>query len=104
MEEYEEEFTQLANFTKNDANISIGWIGNYKINNGTVDGEFNYEILLNSRNIYYSLGFLYIPVLIQLYRILRNTILDELTLIQLNRFPGNRNHFYVHSCVMGNEV
>ena len=52
MEEYEEEFTQLTNFTKNDANISIGWIGNYKINNGTVDGEFNYEILLKYRNIY----------------------------------------------------
>ena len=41
MEEYEEEFTQLANFTKNDANVSMGWIGNYKINNGTVDGEPN---------------------------------------------------------------
>ena len=52
MEEYEEEFTQLANFTKNDANISIGWIGNYKINNGTVDGELNKKTLLYSRNIY----------------------------------------------------
>ena len=41
MQEYEEEFTQLANFTKNDANVSMGWIGNYKINNGTVDGEPN---------------------------------------------------------------
>ena len=57
MEEYEEEFTQLANFTKNDANVSIGWIGNYKINNGTVKGEFNDISLLYSRNIYYSLDF-----------------------------------------------
>ena len=52
MEEYEEEFTQLANFTKNDANVSIGWIGNYKINNGTVDGEFNNKSFLYSRTIY----------------------------------------------------
>ena len=52
LEEYEEEFTQLANFTKNDANVSIGWIGNYKINNGTVDGEFNEKCLPYSRNIY----------------------------------------------------
>ena len=52
MEEYEEEFTQLANFTKNDANVSIGWIGNYKINNGTVDGELNNKSVPYSRNIY----------------------------------------------------
>ena len=57
MEEYEEEFTQLANFTKNDANVSIGWIGNYKINNGTVDGEFDNRCLLYSRNIYSILVF-----------------------------------------------
>ena len=52
MEKYEEEFTQLANFTKNDANVSIGWIGNYKINNGTVDGELNNKSVPYSRNIY----------------------------------------------------
>ena len=52
MEEYEEEFTQVANLTKYDANVSVGWIGNYKINNGTVDGEFDNKSLLYSRNIY----------------------------------------------------
>ena len=52
MEEYEEEFTQLANFTKNDANVSMGWIGNYKINNGTVDGEPNNKSQVYSSNIY----------------------------------------------------
>ena len=37
--DYEEEFKRLVNYTINDRNISTGAIGNYKIDNDTIEGR-----------------------------------------------------------------